>query len=175
MIIVVTGPTRSGKSVVAEQIASTSTTTVTYVATADVADDDMAARVELHRERRPEAWSTVDSGADLAATIDDLSGTLLVDSIGTWIARTWDGESFAPDIDALVAAVTARTGDTIIVAEQVGWSTHAADAATRRWVDLVGEATRRLADVADRVLLVVAGRAVDLVDTALPSLAEGPR
>ena len=175
MIVVVTGPTRSGKSMVAERIAASSTAPVTYVATADVTDDDMAARVDAHRDRRPADWTTVEAGADLADAIDATAGTLLLDSIGTWIAHTWNGDTFTPDIDAVVAAVTSRAADTIVVAEQVGWSTHAADAATRRWVDLVGEATRRISESADRVLLVVAGRAVDLVDAPLPDLGSTDR
>lgn len=171
MIVLVTGPTRSGKSAIAEEIAATSTEAVNYVATADITDADMAARVEAHRSRRPSSWTTVHADADLAAALRELDGTLLVDSIGTWVARTWDGESFAPDIDSLVVAVSDHEGDVILVAEQVGWSVHAGDATTRRWVDLVGEATSRIADVADRVLLVVAGRAVELTSAPLPSLA----
>ena len=63
MIVVVTGPTTSGKSMVAERIAASSTAPVTYVATADVTDDDMAARVDAHRDRRPADWTTVEAGA----------------------------------------------------------------------------------------------------------------
>ena len=67
MITLVLGGARSGKSAVAERLASGLPSPVTYIATLDVGDDaDLAARVEQHRARRPSAWRTVQAGADLA-------------------------------------------------------------------------------------------------------------
>jgi adenosyl cobinamide kinase/adenosyl cobinamide phosphate guanylyltransferase len=159
VIVVVLGGTRSGKSEVAEKIAIEMGGVVTYVATAIVGDDeDFAARVARHRARRPATWQTIET-ADLPATLTTVTGPVLVDSIGTWIAGLPD---FAVDIDALCHACSDRAGDTVIVTEEVGLSIHPPTEVGRRFVDALGECNRRLADVADRVLLVVAGRILEL-------------
>ena len=67
------GGARSGKSAHAEGLLlDVDPTEVDYVATArlDPADDDLAARVAGHRERRPSQWRTVE-GVDL---VDLLAG-----------------------------------------------------------------------------------------------------
>jgi adenosyl cobinamide kinase/adenosyl cobinamide phosphate guanylyltransferase len=159
VIVLVLGGTRSGKSEVAERLAGTLGESVTYIATAVVGDDaDFAARVERHRARRPASWATVEAD-DLPGTLASLTGPVLVDSLGTWVAGAHD---FARDVDALCAACVERSGDTIVVTEEVGLSVHPPTDVGRRFVDALGECNRRVASVADRVLLVVAGRTLDL-------------
>ncbi|HWW54662.1 MAG TPA: bifunctional adenosylcobinamide kinase/adenosylcobinamide-phosphate guanylyltransferase, partial [Acidimicrobiales bacterium] len=68
MITLVIGGASSGKSAVAERLAATLAPPVTYVATwtgSEADDAEMAARVELHRARRPPEWATVVAGEDL--------------------------------------------------------------------------------------------------------------
>jgi adenosylcobinamide kinase/adenosylcobinamide-phosphate guanylyltransferase len=160
MITIVLGGTRSGKSEVAERIASKLPAPITYVATASVRDDpDLEARVALHRARRPDDWRTIEATGDLPQVLVALEGTALVDSIGTWIAGVHD---FAVDIDALCDACRNRVGDTVLVAEEVGLAVHPPTEIGRRFVDVIGECNRQLASIADRALLVVAGRSVEL-------------
>jgi len=157
VITLVLGGARSGKSEVAESLVSGD---VVYVATAIVTDADFAARVERHRNRRPSAWTTVESGPDLAGAV--LSGgerPVLVDSLGTWIAGV---EGFEVDAAALVDALRARRAPTVVVSEEVGLGVHPETEVGRRWRDAVGEVNQAVAAVADDVLLVVAGRVLRL-------------
>lgn len=168
MITLVLGGTRSGKSAVAERLVAELTPTdltLTYVATARVAVDDAdhTARVEAHRARRPTAWRTIECAdpSRLGAVLIDAGGPVLVDSLGTWVSgAVLDGVD--PDIDGLVEAVAARNDPTVIVSDEVGLSVHPPSEMGRRFVDLLGVANRRVADIADRVLLVVAGRVLEL-------------
>jgi nicotinate-nucleotide--dimethylbenzimidazole phosphoribosyltransferase len=178
VITLVLGGTRSGKSEVAEAIAARSAAPVTYVAThvlaaadgggaagpgAAPADADMAARVAAHRARRPDAWATVEAGPDLPAVVAGLGGTVLVDSLGTWVAAV---PGLAPDAAALCDALRAReragAGDTVVVSEEVGLGVHPPTEVGRRFADALGALNRAVAAVADRALLVVAGRALRL-------------
>lgn len=168
MITLVLGGARSGKSAVAEGLMTDALPPVTYVATAmvDEADDaDFAARVAAHRRRRPSSWHTVEAGEDLPAVVAALDGTLLIDSLGAWVARR---EGFLADADGLCAALTGRAGRTVVVSEEVGLGVHPSTAAGRRFRDALGEVNQRVAAVADDVLLVVAGRAMRLEPVARP-------
>ena len=55
------GGARSGKSTLAEQRAREFGDSVIYCATAEILDDEMERRVELHRSRRPEGWRTAEA------------------------------------------------------------------------------------------------------------------
>ncbi len=169
MITLVLGGARSGKSLVAERLAArraaTTAAPVTYVATASVdpGDADHRARIAAHQDRRDPAWETVEAPLDLPAVLTQRVGVVLVDSLGTWVAA-------APDLDPptgpLCAALADRAaldlGDTIVVSEEVGLGVHPSSEVGRRFRDVLGAINVAVADVADEVLLVVAGRVLPL-------------
>jgi adenosylcobinamide kinase/adenosylcobinamide-phosphate guanylyltransferase len=159
VITLLLGGARSGKSTLAEQIASTLREPVTYVATALVDDAGMAVRVAEHRARRPPGWETVEAGAGLVAAVKTLVGTVLIDSLGTWVSATPD---FAADSAALCQVLRRRGGDTVVVSEEVGLGVHPSTEVGGRFRDALGQINQDVAGVADEVLLVVAGRCLRL-------------
>jgi adenosylcobinamide kinase / adenosylcobinamide-phosphate guanylyltransferase len=161
VITLVLGGTRSGKSEVAERLAGGLSPPVTYVATTVVPEDDadLAARVERHRRRRPAAWRTVEAGPGLVPALDQVSGSVVVDSLGAWVAAC---DALAPDADALTRSLQARRGDAVVVSDEVGLGVHPSSEAGRRFRDALGQVNRAVADIADEVLLVVAGRVLPL-------------
>jgi adenosyl cobinamide kinase/adenosyl cobinamide phosphate guanylyltransferase len=167
-VIVVLGGTRSGKSEVAERIAADTTGPVVYLATGTPDGSDLDGRIADHRRRRPSTWTTVECGAALADALrSHPSGTVLVDSLGTWLTAHHD---FAADTDDLLRAIAERNGTTVIVSEEVGLAVHPATELGRRFVDALGSLNRAVAAVADEVALVVAGRTL-----WLPADEAGPR
>jgi adenosylcobinamide kinase/adenosylcobinamide-phosphate guanylyltransferase len=161
VITLVLGGARSGKSLVAEQLAGRLRPPVTYVATAliDPDDDDHVARVAIHRARRDPSWRTLEAGAGLAEVLRSVEGTVLVDSLGTWVTAAADLD---PDVEALVGALQERTGDTVVVSEEVGLGVHPSTDLGRRFRDALGLVNQAVAELADDVLLVVAGRVLPL-------------
>jgi adenosyl cobinamide kinase/adenosyl cobinamide phosphate guanylyltransferase len=160
VITLVLGGTRSGKSDVAERLAAGLGDDVIYVATGTVTDEGMAERIARHRARRPAAWTTVEAGADLVGALRTVrpDGVVLVDSLGTWLAQDLD----AADAAALCAALTGRRGPTVVVSEEVGLGVHSSSDVGRRFADALGALNRSVADIADEVLLVIAGRVLPL-------------
>jgi adenosylcobinamide kinase/adenosylcobinamide-phosphate guanylyltransferase len=71
--ILVTGGARSGKSTFAErlaaQLAEPRGGRVTYLATSETNDVEMAARVAAHRAARPAAWTTVECSLEVPAAV----------------------------------------------------------------------------------------------------------
>ena len=161
MITLVLGGARSGKSTYAEGLMDRLPAPITYVATMQVGGDpDLSDRVARHRQRRPAAWRTVESGLDLPGVLDQVAGSVLLDSLGPWVAAHADGD--AVDGAALCRALTGRRGDTVIVSEEVGLGVHPSSAAGRHFRDALGTLNQAVAAVADDVFLVVAGRALRL-------------
>jgi nicotinate-nucleotide--dimethylbenzimidazole phosphoribosyltransferase len=166
--VLVLGGIRSGKSTFAESLVADAAT-VRYVATAAGAEDDTEwiARIEAHQRRRPQSWSTEETGADPArlalllgeAKPDD---TLLVDDLGGWVAALLDPARQPHDDEATVAAladaVRACAARVVLVSPEVGLSLVPATPVGRAFADAVGTANQALAAVCDRVALVVAGQ-----------------
>jgi histidinol-phosphate/aromatic aminotransferase/cobyric acid decarboxylase-like protein/adenosyl cobinamide kinase/adenosyl cobinamide phosphate guanylyltransferase len=187
-LVLVLGGTRSGKSAVAERLAADAGGEVRYLATAPTGPNGDPHRIAAHRARRPASWETVEVAAeqDLTRPLHEAGrATVLLDGLGAWLAGVLHDAGLLDDdgtgedpadaidgasaiasvghaIEALAAAATGREGLTIVVGEESGMSPVAAGRGTRRWVDLLGTAHQTLAAHADRVLLVVAGRAIEL-------------
>ena len=159
MITLVLGGARSGKSEVAERLAAQLPAPLTYVATGIATDDDMAARIAAHRARRPASWATVEAGADLAAALRATAGSVLVDALGTWVAAS---PELTVDVDDLCRALAERSGDAVLVSDEVGLGVHPPTEVGRRFRDVLGTVNQAVAAVADDVVLVVAGRVLPL-------------
>ena len=179
----VTGPVRSGKSRFAERLARESERDVVYVATARPypEDPEWVARIAHHAARRPAVWRVVETAAPGApslaavAAAAQASTTLLVDSLGTWLAdamsRRLDaaGEDAALDaialetaLDGAVRALLASAAHAIVVGDEAGWGLVPAYASGRVFRDVLGRGQQTLAAEAARAYLVVAGFAIDL-------------
>lgn len=159
MITLVLGGVRSGKSALAERLAGALGAEVTYLATGAATDPSMGDRIARHRARRPAAWRTVEVTSELPSALRRTTGPVLLDSLGTWVAGLAD---LAPDREALVTALLERSGPTVVVSEEVGLGVHPATEVGRRFADELGELNTCVAEVADEVLLAVAGRALRL-------------
>jgi adenosylcobinamide kinase/adenosylcobinamide-phosphate guanylyltransferase len=155
----VIGGARSGKSAYAEQRALASGLAVTYLATAEVRDDEMAARIAHHRHRRPAGWRTVEEPLRLAAALrrEAAPGVcLLVDCLTLWLTNVLL-TGCEDEIDALLAALPALPGHVILVSNEVGWGIVPENALARRFRDEQGRLNQRVAALAERVTLVAAG------------------
>ncbi|NMO53053.1 bifunctional adenosylcobinamide kinase/adenosylcobinamide-phosphate guanylyltransferase [Actinoplanes sp. TBRC 11911] len=168
--VLVLGGIRSGKSAFAESLV-TDAPSVRYVATAVGGEDDpeWRARIEEHQRRRPQSWSTEETGADPSRLVEVLTeakpdDTLLVDDLGGWVTALLDParqpNDDAADVVALAAAVRACPARVVLVSPEVGLSLVPATPVGRAFADALGSTNQALADACDRVALVVAGRAV---------------
>ena len=171
----ITGGARSGKSREAER-RLLSHPQVTYIATAAPRHDDpeWRQRVSDHRQRRPDSWSTFESGglAELIGTASE-SDALLVDCLTLWLSRlideadAWTEPDRAREVamsatSTLVAALELTRAEVVIVTNEVGSGIVPAHASGRLFQDLLGEVNSRVAHSCDTVVLTVAGRAVTL-------------
>lgn len=162
------GGARSGKSTLAVRAAGFHGRPVVFLATAEALDEEMAERIRLHRAERPPGWRTVEAPLHVADALRDIEpdATVILDCVTMWVANgvAAHGEAWVLDESAvIVQEATARGGATLVVSNEVGSGIVPADAATRRWRDLLGRVNSAFSGAADAAYLVVAGRAVELV------------
>ncbi|XID94010.1 bifunctional adenosylcobinamide kinase/adenosylcobinamide-phosphate guanylyltransferase [Paenibacillaceae bacterium WGS1546] len=172
-LVMVIGGVRSGKSAYAERLVaerSTARDRVLYVATGKRYDEEMDARIEAHRQRRPDRWDTLEAPEDLSASATAGYDLALVDTLSAWIGnlliavpeeRCRDEETSADIrrgvrsfLDGLRAS---GLREAIIVTDEAGWGGVAMTPLGRWFQDAVGEANQRLAAEADEAIAVVAG------------------
>ena len=161
------GGARAGKSSLAARLAASASSPVTFVATAQALDEEMARRIERHRAERPEEWRTVEEPVDLLGA---LKGTgddaVIVDCLTLWVSNLVLAGLADEAIEARAAAAAAyaagRGTPTVVVTNEVGMGVHPASDLGRRFRDLLGRVNSTWAGHADEVLLVVAGRALRL-------------
>ncbi len=168
-IHLITGGVRSGKSRHAEVVArSLGGELVTYVATAQVNDEEMRRRVQRHRAERPPTWITHEAPDDADEAVRE-SGTqvVLLDCLTVFLANAL-GRAHPVDeptalgamelaASQLLAAAAGRDGDLIVVSNEVGSGVHPETAVGRWFRDGLGMANQRFAAVAQEVILCVAG------------------
>ncbi|KMO19405.1 bifunctional adenosylcobinamide kinase/adenosylcobinamide-phosphate guanylyltransferase [Methylobacterium platani] len=157
----VLGGARSGKSRYAEGLIEAQPGPWRYLATAQGWDDEMRARIAQHRARRPPPWETVDAPRDLASAIRQAPAgrPVLVDCLTLWLTNAMLDEAadLAAEVDGLVEACRAAAGPLVLVSNEVGLSIVPENALARRFRDEAGRLHQRLAAIADRAVLVVAG------------------
>jgi len=160
--VLVLGGARSGKSAEAERRLAAEPS-VTYVATArDRPDDDeWASRLAAHRARRPISWRTLET-SDLATTLSEEPGPLLVDCLSLWLSAMLDVPNLAERVDELVAAWRATSAYVVAVSNEVGSGVVPAYESGRRFRDELGRLNARLAAESDEVWLLTAGVATRL-------------
>lgn len=173
MLELILGGARSGKSRLAERLARESGLAVTYVATAQSGDGEMAARIAHHQSRRPADWALVEEPIQLMQVLRDHAAEnrcLLVDCLTLWMTNLLlldDGIHLTRERDALLDGIAALPGRIILVSNETGLGVVPLGELTRRYVDEAGWLHQALAERAQRVTFCVAGLPMILKGDAL--------
>lgn len=186
-VTLVTGGARSGKSRFALALAEETASSRVYVATAEPVDEEMQRRIGRHRAERGEGWSTVEEPADLGGVLAALPAgaeVAVVDCLTVWLGnlihRRESQEGPAgplgdprrrpdlaepasfPEIAALLALLDAPPCPLVLVTNEVGWGIVPDNPLGRAFRDLAGRVNEEVARRAERVVLMVAGRPLEL-------------
>lgn len=169
MITLLIGGARSGKSALAVELGRRHDGPVTFIATCEPTDRDLAARIVRHRDERPD-WPTIEEPVALASVLADVEAEqfVIVDCLTLWVSNLMGEDMTDTEIEArseLTAEVAAvRPGPTVVVTNEVGLGIHPETALGRRYRDLLGRVNQQWAARAETSLFLVAGRALTLHD-----------
>lgn len=173
------GGARSGKSTYAEKLALAHRGRVTYIATAEALDDEMAARIKKHKKARPGEWETREIPHDLTKTLQENpidADVILLDCLTLWAsnlllrnsAEDEDideealNEAGMGEIEGLFDIIAESKADWIIVSNEVGLGLVPPYPLGRAYRDLLGRVNQAVAARADEVYLLAAGIALPM-------------
>jgi adenosylcobinamide kinase/adenosylcobinamide-phosphate guanylyltransferase len=158
-ITLVLGGARSGKSRYAENLIAALPSPWTYVATAQAGDAEMAERIARHRARRGPNWRTIEAAHNLDHVLAACKADpALVDCLTLWLSNLMlaDG-AVEEEMTRVEKALLLATAPKVVVSNEVGSGIVPEYPLGRRFRDAQGILNQRIAALADRVVLVVAG------------------
>ncbi|MGZ4154042.1 MAG: bifunctional adenosylcobinamide kinase/adenosylcobinamide-phosphate guanylyltransferase [Actinomycetota bacterium] len=168
-LVVVLGGARSGKSAFAQRLAAATDAAVTVIATAEARDDEMAERIARHRAARPTAWTTVEEPLDVAGALAaaPAHACVVLDCLTLWVSNAlgagWPAERIEREADRAAALARDRIAPTLVVSNEVGMGLVPMTELGRSFRDVQGRVNAAFCAVADRAVLIVAGRMLDLI------------
>lgn len=172
-ISLILGGARSGKSRLAERLASESGLAVHYIATAQALDAEMQARITHHQAQRPKHWALSEEPIYLAQTIAQLANPqscVLVDCLTLWLTNLLlhnNSQLLDQQLNQLYQVLQQSAGKIILVSNETGLGVVPLGELSRQYVDQAGWMHQQLASLADQVVLTVAGLPMLLKGEAL--------
>lgn len=164
--VLILGGARSGKSRLADGLGRESGVPVTLIATATAGDGEMAERIRRHRDSRPSEWSTVEEPLELRSALGAIPDDdfVIVDCLTLWVSNLLGAGRGRQAIQGAAvdaaAALAMRRG--AVVTNEVGLGIVPATELARTFRDVLGAVNATFADRAERSVLMVAGRALEL-------------
>jgi len=158
MITLVTGGARSGKTRQALRNAG-SKEPKTYIATAELLDEEMRLRAARHRTERGSLWITIEEPYAVAEHLRALQGVVVIDCLTLWLSN-WLLHAEAEvehEIENLCSSFRNTSADVIAITNEVGSSVVPENAVARSFRDYSGLMNQKVAEVADRVFFMVCG------------------
>ncbi|WP_269624818.1 bifunctional adenosylcobinamide kinase/adenosylcobinamide-phosphate guanylyltransferase [Prochlorococcus marinus] len=125
-LISITGPTKSGKSKLAEFLISEQEL-VTYIATSKPRpnDSDWQVRIDIHRKRRPDSWTLIEHPKDICQAIESIEGneSILIDSLGGLVEQHLikDDDQWNNFQMKFLNCLSEDNLCIVVVSEEVGW------------------------------------------------------
>ena len=179
-LTLILGGSRSGKSTYAERLATQNSPRVAYIATAQALDEEMEARIAMHRQKRPTSWQTLEIPAGVGQAIQSDPPevdviildclTLLVSNLllqvfpnpnelpeGQSASEKQAMELVDREISQLQEVIQGSRANWIVVSNEIGMGLVPPYPLGRIYRDLLGRTNQRLASIADQVYFMIAG------------------
>ncbi len=168
MKALILGGARSGKSRYAEMCARDSTAqglihddkSLVYIATGSAGDKEMAARIKHHQLSRGDDWFLIEEPVNLAEALEQVNSekyVIVIDCLTLWITNCLCEGDFDRYRSDFLASLATHRGDVFIVSNEVGSGIVPLGELSREFVDQSGWLNQELANICDRVSLIVAG------------------
>ena len=154
MRILITGGVKSGKSRRALELALAFPAPRHFVATALAFDDEMREKIIRHKTERGDRFLTTEEPYRIDRVVQE---NCVLDCVPLWLNNLFY-ENRISEIDLILdSLIEGLPANIVIVTNEIGMGVIPQDPMTRRYGNELGRINARLAAVADRVELMVAG------------------
>jgi adenosylcobinamide kinase/adenosylcobinamide-phosphate guanylyltransferase len=170
LIELILGGARSGKSCLAESRVSSIShikepqrNKIIYIATATAYDDEMTARIKHHQQGRPEHWQLIEEPiklADILKVNNNPDTILLIECLTLWLTNLLchsDTTIFDKEKKKFIQQLKQSRADIIMVSNETGMGVVPMGELSRHFVDEAGFLHQEVAQISERVTLVIAG------------------
>jgi adenosyl cobinamide kinase/adenosyl cobinamide phosphate guanylyltransferase len=170
-VTLITGGARSGKSSVALELARPWGDRVTFIATAEPLDVEMARQIERHRRDRPSSWGVIEEPLHIchAVALAPREHCLVLDCLTMWTSNAMAAgipdEQIVRRARRCAELAADRSSPVIVVTNEVGSGIVPANEMARRYRDVLGLVNTSWSKAADAAYLAVAGRLLPLLST----------
>jgi adenosylcobinamide kinase/adenosylcobinamide-phosphate guanylyltransferase len=156
------GGVKSGKSRLAEAAILEQAGDVKpyYLATTELLDAEMQARIAVHQQQRQDLFITLEVPLKLLETLKDCQRPVLVECITMWLNNALYHQISENDILQELKTVMQLPIDLVLVHNEVGFGIIPDNALARQFVDLSGKAAQLMAQYCDEVYFCSAGLAL---------------
>lgn len=170
-LIFISGGARSGKSRLAQDLAQKMKgRQVTYLATGEARDEEMAARIKAHQQARPASWKTVEEPLHILPVMQremKSQRLILIDCMTLWLSNMLlinpavdEGDftlSILKELEDLMQCQQEEGGELILVSNEVGMGIVPETPLGRVFRDVNGRMNTFLAGKAHQVFLMFFG------------------
>jgi adenosylcobinamide kinase / adenosylcobinamide-phosphate guanylyltransferase len=182
-VTLVLGGARSGKSFYAQELAG-AFERVSFMATGRATDAEMRKKIKRHRRERPASWKTIEAPVELAEAIrreSHKTDVIIVDCLTVYAANVMGGarKKAKTDLEECIKGVCEAIRDSkasvIAVSNEVGSGVVPPYRSGRAYRDFLGQLNQRVAQIADRVVLMIAGLPMTVKDSQIAQRGDDVR
>lgn len=164
----VLGGAASGKSIWAERLVEASGRHLVYMATGQIFDDEVAAKVAVHVARRDTRWRTVEAPMNLTEALAEVApqDAVLIDCATMYLTNHLMAQSDLTAVtDELLTGLRGCAAPWVIVSNEVGQGIVPDNALSRQFREAQGRLNIALAAEATLAVQIVAGLPIVLKGT----------
>jgi len=128
-----------------------------YLATTEFIDDEMWARIQVHQQRRQQAFITIEEPIKLLATLEQCPGPVLVECVSMWLNNLLYHQVSEADILQELTSLMHAPCELVLVHNEVGLGVISDNPLARQFVDLSGKAAQIMGQYCQQVFFCSAG------------------